>query len=124
MSILLAVAIGSATGGVARYVLSGAIQSRQTAAFPSGTLVVNIVGSLILGALWKHAATNPQLSPELRVLLGAGFCGGFTTFSTFSVETLDLLQNGTPWRAASYVMLSITTGLLAATLGAKIAGRP
>ncbi|MBL8983184.1 MAG: fluoride efflux transporter CrcB [Gemmatimonadetes bacterium] len=116
MPLLLAVAIGSAAGGVARYVISGALQ-RPTNAFPIGTLTVNIVGSFVLGAVVRYAAMSPGFSAEMRLLLGAGFCGGFTTFSTFSVETLELLQGGEYARAGLYVGLSVLTGLTAALLG-------
>lgn len=116
MWLLLAVAGGSAVGGVSRYLLSGALQ-RPDASFPTGTLVVNIVGSFLLGALARFAAISPSLSPEMRLLIGAGFCGGFTTFSTFSVETLELMQGGAYARAGGYVALSFLGGLTAAMAG-------
>ena len=117
MQILLAVAVGSATGGVSRYLMSGALQSGSPGAFPIGTLTVNILGSFILGAVARYAAMNPAFSPELRVLLGAGFCGGFTTFSTFGVETLELMQAGDYTRALGYVGVSVAASLVAAALG-------
>ena len=117
MQILLAVAAGSATGGVARYLMSGALQSGNPGSFPVGTLTVNIIGSFILGAVARYAAMNPAFSPELRVLLGAGFCGGFTTFSTFSVETLELMQGGDYSRALGYVGISVLASVAAAALG-------
>lgn len=120
MQILLAVAAGSATGGVARYLVSGALQSRTPGAFPIGTLLVNILGSFILGLVARYAAMNPSFSPEVRVLLGAGFCGGFTTFSTFSVETLELMQGGDYGRAAGYVAISIVVSIAAAALGMAV----
>ena len=116
MNLVLAVAGGSAVGGLLRYLLSGAIQQRSTG-FPTGTLVVNVLGSFILGSLVRYAAVNPTLSPHLRLLLGAGFCGGFTTFSTFSVETLELLQQGQHPRAFLYITLSVVTSLAAAMAG-------
>ena len=117
MPILLAVAAGSATGGVARYLMTGALQSGTRGAFPIGTLAVNILGSFILGAVARYAVMNPGFSPELRVLLGAGFCGGFTTFSTFSVETLELMQAGDYPRALGYVGVSVVASLAAAAMG-------
>lgn len=119
MPLLLAVALGSAVGGVARYVISGALQ-RPSNAFPVGTLTVNIVGSFVLGAVVRYTAMSPTFSTEMRLLLGAGFCGGFTTFSTFSVETLELLQGGAYARAGLYVGLSVLTGLTAAVLGMAV----
>lgn len=117
MPILLAVAAGSAVGGVARYLMSGALQTGTRGAFPVGTLAVNILGSFILGAVARYATTNPAISPEMRVLLGAGFCGGFTTFSTFSVETLELMQAGDYSRALGYVGVSVVASLAAAAMG-------
>ena len=117
MPILLAVAVGSATGGVARYLMSGAFQPGARGAFPVGTLTVNVLGSFILGAVARYATMNPNFSPEVRVLLGAGFCGGFTTFSTFSVEALELMQGGHYSRALGYVGVSVVASLAAAALG-------
>ncbi|MBC7894448.1 MAG: fluoride efflux transporter CrcB [Cytophagaceae bacterium] len=117
MQILLAVAAGSATGGVARYLMTGALQSRTPGAFPVGTLTVNIIGSFILGAVARYAAMNPAFSPELRLLLGAGFCGGFTTFSAFSVEALELMQLGDYSRALGYAAISVLAAVAAAALG-------
>lgn len=119
MQLLLAVASGSALGGVARYLLSGAVQARA-GTFPVGTLVVNVLGSFVLGALVRYAALHPDLSPQARLLLGAGFCGGFTTFSTFSVELLELLQGGAWARAGVYASLSVALGLAAATAGMAV----
>ncbi|MBK8250289.1 MAG: fluoride efflux transporter CrcB [Gemmatimonadetes bacterium] len=113
---LLSVALGSAIGGVARFLVSGALQ-RADSGVPTGTLVVNIVGSFILGGVARYAAMTPTFSPELRLLLGAGFCGGLTTFSTFSVETIELVQGGAFTRAALYVAISVVAGLGAALLG-------
>jgi CrcB protein len=116
MWLLLVVAGGSAAGGVCRYLLSGALQ-RPDATFPVGTLTVNVVGSFALGALARYASMSPTLTPEMRLLIGAGFCGGFTTFSTFSVETLELMQHGAFARASAYVGLSVLAGLAAAMAG-------
>lgn len=117
MSLLIAVTVGSGLGGLARFLLSGAIQARMAGGFPLGTLTVNVLGSFILGALVRHTAINPAFSPQLRLLIGAGFCGGFTTFSTFSVEALDLLHRGDHGRALLYLVISATAGLLAALAG-------
>jgi CrcB protein len=120
MHILLAVAAGSATGGVARFLVSGALQSRSPGAFPIGTLTVNVLGSFLLGVVARYAAMSPTFSPEVRVLLGAGFCGGFTTFSTFSVETLELMQTGDYARAVGYVGLSVVASIAAAAIGMMV----
>jgi CrcB protein len=115
----LSVLLGSALGGVSRFLLSGAIQSRA-GTWPWGTLTVNLLGSFVLGALYKYASMQPGLSPELRLFIGAGFCGGFTTFSTFSVEALDLLQQGDVLRFSTYVAASVLLGLAAALAGVVV----
>ncbi len=120
MNLLIAVAVGSALGGISRYLMSGAIQSRVVGGFPLGTLVVNVAGSFLLGAIMRHTLVNPTFSPTLRLFLTAGFCGGFTTFSTFSFETLELLQNGQGGRAMVYMLISVLTGLAAAAAGYSV----
>ena len=76
------VAFGSALGGVTRYLLGGLIQ--RGAGFPVGTLIINITGSFLVGLFYRYAAESALVSPEMRVFLTIGFCGGYTTFSTFS----------------------------------------
>ena len=111
------VAIGSAVGGVSRYLLGGVIQRVLAASFPAGTLVINVTGSALLGFLLRYALDTPSLTPEIRALLGVGFCGGYTTFSTFSYETLALLEDGDWRRAGVYVTLSVVGSLLATFVG-------
>lgn len=111
------VAIGSAVGGVIRYLLGGAIQRTLAASFPMGTLVINVTGSALLGFIFRYALETPAVTPEIRALLGIGFCGGYTTFSTFSYETLTLLEDGDWRRAGLYVGLSLIGSVLAAFLG-------
>ena len=111
------VAIGSAVGGVIRYLLGGAIQRALAASFPVGTLVINVTGSALLGFIFRYALETPAVTPEIRALLGVGFCGGYTTFSTFSYETLTLLEDGDWRRAALYVGVSLLGSVLAAFLG-------
>lgn len=117
MQLILSVAVGSALGGVVRFLVSGAVQARLTSGFPGGTLVVNVVGSFVLGALARYLVLHPDFSPAARLFLTAGFCGGFTTFSTFSIEILELLQNGMPGRAVVYLVASVVTGIVAAAAG-------
>lgn len=119
MNLVVAVAVGSALGGVARYYLTAALQG-PLSAFPWGTLVVNAVGCFILGGAARYTATAPELSPAIRTFIIAGFCGGFTTFSTFSYETIVLIERGAITRAFSYVGVSVLLGLLAATTGAYL----
>lgn len=115
------IALGSAIGGVSRYLLGGAIQRLAGGPFPWGTLVVNVVGSLLLGFLLRYSVTIPAFSPALRVGLTVGLCGGFTTFSTFSVEVVSFLEAGDYRRAALYVALSVGLSVAAVALGVAAA---
>lgn len=118
--ILLYLAAGGVVGTLARFGLGGWIQSWAGTAFPWGTLVVNAVGSCVLGFVLRYAGLA-DLSPEVRGMLGAGFCGAFTTFSTLSYETVTLLQEGAWGRAAAYSLGSVALGLAAVTVGMGLA---
>lgn len=115
------IAIGSALGGVTRYLVGAFIQQRAGIAFPYGTLLVNITGSFLLGFLLRYALATPAISPEVRGLLTTGFCGGYTTFSTFTYETMVLLEDGELRRAAVYVLVSVIVSLIAAYAGIELA---
>jgi CrcB protein len=121
MNLVWYVAVGSAVGGAARFALSSFIQQRS-GVFPVGTLVVNITGSLVLGFLMRYALGSTSVSAETRALLTTGFCGGYTTFSTFSYETIALIQDGDYRRAATYVVASVALSLVATFLGIFVAG--
>jgi len=112
-----AIAAGAAVGGVSRYYLASSLQQRFGVAFPWGTLVVNVTGSLLLGFLIRYALATPAISVELRALLTTGFCGGYTTFSTFSFETAALIEEGQYERAGAYVLGSVVLSLLATICG-------
>jgi len=114
--ILLLIALGGAAGSVLRYLVGGRVQHFAPHGFPVGTLFVNVVGCLLIGMLIRQFM-NIQTHNYLRALLVVGFCGGFTTFSTFSAETLGLIEGGEYARAMSYVLLSV-----ALCLGATFAG--
>ena len=116
-----AVAVGAAVGGVSRYYLSLALTQRLGDAFPWGTLVINVTGSLLLGFLMRYAFASPGGNAELRLLLVTGFCGGYTTFSTFSYETMLLVEDGQYERAATYVLASVAVALLATAGGFMLA---
>ena len=116
MNLLWYVAIGSAVGGASRFALSSFIQQRA-GVFPVGTLIVNITGSLALGFLLRYALGSTSVSAETRALLTTGFCGGYTTFSTFSYETVKLIEDGDYRRAATYVIASIVLSIVATFLG-------
>ncbi len=115
------VAVGSAVGGVGRYVLGGVIQRLLGTTFPAGTLVINITGSFLLGAIIRFAVSSPAISPEVRACLTIGFCGGYTTFSTFSYETAAMLEDGEWSRAAVYVSASVALSLVATFAGFVLA---
>lgn len=122
MNLVWYVALGSAVGGASRFALSTFLQQRATTAFPVGTLVVNVTGSLILGFILRYALGSPAISAEMRALLTAGFCGGYTTFSTFSYETIKLVEDGDYRRASLYVVLSVVVSLAATFAGMIAAG--
>ena len=113
------IGLGSALGGMARYGCSGLAARYIGAAFPWGTLIVNVSGSLVIGILAALAAADGRLliSPDARAFLMIGVCGGFTTFSAFSIETLDLARDGVWLWAGANVVLSVVLCLLAVWLG-------
>jgi fluoride exporter len=114
--IYVLIALGGAAGSVFRYLVGGAIQRSSSSGFPIGTMVVNVSGCFLIGILVRQFL-NMQLSNDLRALLIVGFCGGFTTFSTFSAETLALVEGGEYARATAYVLLSVVLCLLATLAG-------
>ena len=116
-----AIALGSAVGGASRYALGLFIQHRTGVSFPYGTLLINISGSLLLGFLLRWTLMASDVTPEMRALLTTGFCGGYTTFSTFSYETAALMQDGRYGRAGLYVALSVALSLVATFAGFQAA---
>jgi CrcB protein len=119
--VLWYVAAGGAVGSVCRYLLGAWLQGRADVAFPVGTLVVNVSGSLVLGFLLRYALASPGVTPEVRALLTTGFCGGYTTFSTFSYETAALLEEGDVRRASLYVGLSVVLSIAGTFAGFALA---
>lgn len=115
------VAIGSAVGGVARFLLSGMLQRSAATTFPFWTLVINVTGSLLLGFLMRYFLEGTPASPELRAMLTTGFCGGYTTFSTFSYETVALFEQGDAGRGVSYAVLSVLLALAGLFTGMALA---
>lgn len=118
---LIWIALGGAAGSVTRYLLGGAVQRTAAISFPVGTLAVNIAGCFVVGLLTQHFM-NTQTSQLMRAALITGFCGGFTTFSAFSIETVGLVEGGEYEKAAAYIVMSVTLALLA-TIGGIAAGR-
>jgi CrcB protein len=116
---VLVVFLGGALGAPARYLTDRAVQARLTGrggTFPWGTFTVNVSGSLILGCLSAAGAVH-GLPADVGLLLGTGFCGGLTTFSTFSYETVKLLERGALTAAGLNALGSLAAGLAAAALG-------
>jgi len=118
MKSIIYVALGSAFGGVCRYLLQQAIQRRVLTNFPLGTLIVNITGCFVIGLVIALAAkTNTFITPELRIFLAVGVCGGYTTYSSFMMENYSLLQTGNQLNAILYTGLSLLVGFFATAAG-------
>ena len=120
--IALLIVFGMA-GTLARYGLQGLVQQRTGATFPYGTLVVNLIGCLLLGGIAQYGLTHLTIPQEWRIGLTVGFFGAFTTFSTFSWETVRLLEDGEWMRATAYVLASVVGGLACIFFGMRIADR-
>jgi len=112
--------IGGITGTLARYFLSGFIYKITGADFPYGTLVINLTGCLLIGIFASLSDERLILGPDMRVMLMAGFCGAFTTFSTFMLETGNLIKDAEWLRAIGNVFLSVVIGFFLFRLGVWI----
>lgn len=112
---ILLVAIGGVIGSVCRYLLSGI----NVASWPWGTFAVNILGSLFIGLL-VGLVSKGIVSPEIKLLLVTGFCGGFTTFSTFANESFSMMKAGDALQMALYLAASVVIGILAVWLGMNV----
>lgn len=117
---LLLVALGAVVGAPLRYLTDRFIQARHDTVFPWGTLTVNVVGSLIMGFLVGAAAAG-RLDPMILTVLGPGFCGALTTYSTFGYETLRLAEDGSRFLATANIVINLFAGLGAAFVGVAIA---
>lgn len=119
MQLYLWIALGSALGGVGRFALSGVIANHWGATFPWGTLVVNVTGSFVIG--FVNTLTGPEgrvfASGTSRQFVMTGICGGYTTFSSFSLQTLNLAHDGEWLRAGGNVVFSVVCCLVAVWLG-------
>jgi CrcB protein len=120
---VLYIALGGIAGTLSRYGLEGWIQSRSTTGFPFGTLTVNISGSLLLGFIIRVATGTTLVSPDIRAALTIGFCGAFTTMSTFSYESVALLNDGDYLRAALYMSTTILGCVGAVILGTALGSK-
>jgi CrcB protein len=120
LRILLLIASGSA-GTLARYALQGFIQYRSQSLLPLGTLVVNLAGCFLLGGIGQFGLDHLAFPPEWRVAMTVGFFGAFTTFSSFSWETVHLLEDGEWVQAGVYVIVSVLGGLFLVRTGMRLA---
>ena len=119
---IMLVALGGAAGSVARYLVSRALNGTVLAAFPLGTLAANVLGCLIIGLVCGQAdGDGPHVGADLKLLLTVGFCGGFTTFSTFMNESLTLVKTGDAVLAALYAGASLALGMAAVVGGYQLA---
>jgi CrcB protein len=112
----LAVLVGGAAGSALRYAVAGIWLQPASLNFPWGTLLVNVTGSFALGFLGRLAAP-PHASHSVFLLLTVGFCGGYTTFSTFSLDTFTIIERGEPMRAGLYVLGSVVASFIAVVIG-------
>lgn len=120
MKLYLIVALGSGIGGFLRYVISDLVYKYTNSLFPYGTLTVNIIGSFLLGFILFYLDALKLISSEMRLFLTVGLCGGLTTFSTFSYETVKLIQDSEYLLAGSNLLLNIFVTILAVFLAAFI----
>lgn len=119
MKIILLIGIGSFIGGISRYLLSLFIQNKFLSTFPFGTLGVNIVACFLIGIVFGLSERG-NFNMEWRLFLATGFLGGFSTFSSFSNETVGLLRDGQIWQAFAYIMCSVVICLLATFTGISL----
>jgi len=120
MKLYLIVAVGSGFGGMLRYYISDFVQKNSNSLFPFGTLTVNIIGSFIIGLVLFYLDSIKLISSEMRLFLTVGLCGGLTTFSTFSYETIKLIQNSEYLLAGTNILFNVFITLLAVLLAAFI----
>ena len=118
---VLIVGLGGAAGSMLRYAVHKIFPAQSAAAFPSATLMVNIAGCLLIGMLWSMVSRSLTWNEEMKLLLMNGFCGGFTTFSAFTLEGIGLLKENKTSLFFVYLTASVVGGLLATFIGIRIA---
>lgn len=111
MNVLLAVFVGGGLGSLARFGVSSVVTSGFKVINPVGTLVANIISTILLGVILYLAAQKLEISDNMKLFLITGFCGGFSTFSTFSYETFELFRTGQPWFAVANILVSLALGV-------------
>ncbi|MHB1920857.1 MAG: fluoride efflux transporter CrcB [Chitinophagaceae bacterium] len=114
---IILVAIGSGIGGIFRYLTQQFVQNHYPSSFPFGTLLVNILGCFAIGMVYALGDKGNLLTPETRLFLATGICGGFTTYSSFAYENIRLLQDGEFFYTGLYVGISVIIGFTALYLG-------
>ena len=117
MGIVLAVGVGGGAGALLRYFLASWIQPSWWPGFPFGIFIVNVSGGLAMGLITALAALKLQMTPELRAFLTTGILGGYTTFSTFSLDSALLIERGAYAQAAAYILGSVVLSILAIFAG-------
>lgn len=117
----VAIAVGGTLGCWARYAMTNLVQSIYGRDFPYATLSINLLGAFLMGFLFIETLERLTISPALRTGILTGVLGGYTTFSTFEMESLLLVEQGEPLRAVLYIVLSVGLGFLCAFGGAYIA---
>jgi CrcB protein len=120
MKLLLLIGSGGFLGTISRYLLSRFVQNHALSSFPFGTMTVNLVGCFLIGLLFGLADRGNVMNDEVRLFLTVGFCGGFTTFSTFANENIALLRDGNILYFALYTAISVFVGILLTYFGQLI----
>ncbi|MEQ1568970.1 MAG: fluoride efflux transporter CrcB [Myxococcota bacterium] len=123
MPVVVWIALGGAAGTVARYYVSAAMVRLVGPALPAGTFTVNLVGSFLLGVLFAIGSGSDRIGPTVMLALSTGFMGGFTTYSTFSLETFKLAQAGEWGAAAGYVGLTVVSAFAGTAAGYALGAR-
>lgn len=121
MNKLLFLGLGSVLGGFARYFMSDSFFKTLGTSYPYGTLIVNLLGCLMIGFVTSLSKDKYLIGSDMHILLIVGFCGAFTTFSTFMLETNSLIQYGQFFKALGYILTSCIAGFMALRLGAFLA---
>ncbi len=117
---LLLIGLGGFLGSISRFLIALGVNRVFQSVLPIGTLAVNILGCLLIGIIYSLAEQKNILGPELRIFLGVGFCGGFTTYSSFAFEKFSLIKTGDFLLLSVYIGASVFLGLIAVFIGSQI----
>ena len=118
---IIAIAIGGALGAVSRYLVIGLVTDFLGKSFPYGTLVVNVIGSFFIGIVYVIVVQKMHISPELKSIMVVGFLGAFTTFSTFSLEAFNFINEGLVLNAITYILSSVILCIISVWAGVSAA---